>query len=577
MTTGIAITAAPASATVTTLCVGYTGCAKAGMSNAGYATAGKSMYWRMYAGHNCTNYAAYRMVKSGLPNSRPWTGSGNATNWGGSMGSKTNSTPKVGAVAWWRAGVYPAGSAGHVAYVEKVVSPDEIIVSMDSWHGDFSWARITRASKGWPSGFIHFNDVHITSTAAPKITGTPKVGSQLTATAGTWSVSGTSYAYQWLADNAPVTGATSSTLTATQAMKGKALSVKVTAKATGYNSASATSTPTAAVQPGVITNTASPTISGDPRVDSTLAAHPGSWDPSSATLSYRWKADGDYVPGATDSSLSVDPSMVGKAIRVEVTATKTGYTAVKALSAPTDAVAPGQLPATDPPNLTGHAEPGAALRLGSIPTPAKVTRTVRWVRGNKRVPGATAPTYHLSSADLGHRIRAVVTLERPGYEPMVLRTPWTRVVRTSPVIRLSTTPGHKRLAFRATVHGRGTTDVNGLIRVWSHGTLIREVRLRQGAASATLTGLKPGVRTYKFRVPADPDDGVRDGHPAGAGPLGATVSAAHGHSVPCSACLLRSAVHHVSWPHRSDRASARPSATAVLSAAWSRSFWSAYA
>ena len=62
------------------------------------------MYWRMYGGHNCTNYAAYRMVKAGLPNTRPWSGGGNATYWGTSMKSLTNATPRVGAVAWWKAG-----------------------------------------------------------------------------------------------------------------------------------------------------------------------------------------------------------------------------------------------------------------------------------------------------------------------------------------------------------------------------------------------------------------------------------------------------------------------------------------
>ncbi len=57
------------------------------------------------------------------------------------MSRITNGTPSVGAIAWWRAGVKPAGSAGHVGYVEKVVSADEIIVSQDSWNGDFSWTR----------------------------------------------------------------------------------------------------------------------------------------------------------------------------------------------------------------------------------------------------------------------------------------------------------------------------------------------------------------------------------------------------------------------------------------------------
>ena len=186
------------------------------MSTSGYSAANSTMYWRMYSGHNCTNYAAYRMVRSGMPNTRPWSGGGNATYWGTSMSRITNGTPAVGSVAWWRAGVYPAGSAGHVAYVEKVVSADEIVVSMDSWRGDFSWARITRTSRGWPSGFIHFNDVRLDNTALPKVSGTAKVGSRLTATPGAWNAANATYAYQWLADGAPIQGATGATTTLTR-------------------------------------------------------------------------------------------------------------------------------------------------------------------------------------------------------------------------------------------------------------------------------------------------------------------------------------------------------------------------
>ena len=70
-------------------------------------------------------------------------------------------------MAWWRANSSPAGSAGHVGYVEQVVSPDEIIVSMDWWGGDFTWARIIKGGGSWPSGFIHFND-RKTAPAPPR-------------------------------------------------------------------------------------------------------------------------------------------------------------------------------------------------------------------------------------------------------------------------------------------------------------------------------------------------------------------------------------------------------------------------
>src|SRR3954467_7003323 len=125
------LSAAPAAATVTRLCYGYSTCARAGYSTAGYDRNNGTMYWRMYAGHNCTNYAAYRMVKSGLPNVRPWSGGGNAMYWGTSMPRITDGTPRIGAVAWWKANAGPAGSVGHVAYVEKVVSADQIVVSQD--------------------------------------------------------------------------------------------------------------------------------------------------------------------------------------------------------------------------------------------------------------------------------------------------------------------------------------------------------------------------------------------------------------------------------------------------------------
>ena len=133
----VALPVAPAEASISTLCSGYTSCAAKGMGNAGYASANRTSYWRMFSGHNCTNYAAYRMVKAGLGSARPWTGSGNATNWGVKESRITNGVPRVGAVAWWKAGVKPAGSAGHVAYVERVISANEVVLSQDSWHGDF--------------------------------------------------------------------------------------------------------------------------------------------------------------------------------------------------------------------------------------------------------------------------------------------------------------------------------------------------------------------------------------------------------------------------------------------------------
>ncbi len=149
----------PAGATATSLCTGYTPCAAAGMSDAGYGAASGTSYWTMYAGHNCTNYVAYRLSRNGvaypgnLGSAGAWAANARA------FGFAVDSTPAVGSVAWF--------AAGHVAYVEAV-DANGIVVSEDNWNGDFHWKRLTPG--GWyPNAFIHFRDMTTASAAGYEI------------------------------------------------------------------------------------------------------------------------------------------------------------------------------------------------------------------------------------------------------------------------------------------------------------------------------------------------------------------------------------------------------------------------
>ncbi|MGO4597824.1 CHAP domain-containing protein [Terrabacter sp. 2RAF25] len=137
------------------LCTGYDPCQTAGYPNAGYKTNAATSWWRQSTGHNCTNYVAYRLVQNGLPNVKPATLSGNAYNWGPAFADRSNDDPAVGSVAWWNTSF---SATGHVAYVERVVSADEILVSEDNWGGDFRWRKVTRTGGKWPNGFIHLRD-----------------------------------------------------------------------------------------------------------------------------------------------------------------------------------------------------------------------------------------------------------------------------------------------------------------------------------------------------------------------------------------------------------------------------------
>ena len=107
------------------------------------------------SGHNCTNYASYRLWKNNVGNPGNL---GNAKDWdnkASAYGLSVNTTPAVGSIAQWEANVAPAGSSGHVAYVDAVTS-SYIDVSEDNYGGTTMTKRFFVGQAGWPSHFIHF-------------------------------------------------------------------------------------------------------------------------------------------------------------------------------------------------------------------------------------------------------------------------------------------------------------------------------------------------------------------------------------------------------------------------------------
>ena len=482
------------------LCYGYADCRGKGMGNAGYAQNNDKMYWRMYSGHNCTNYAAYRMVRSGLPNTRPWSGGGNAMYWGTSMPRITDDVPTVGAVAWWKANAGPAGSVGHVAYVEKVVSADEVIVSQDSWHGDFSWAVITRASGNWPSGFIHFNDRTLTNQAPPAIDGIAKVGSVLSATAGTWKPADATVTYQWFGDGRKIAGATTPTLRLTRARLGQTVTVTTTASKLGFPTRQATSAPTAAVLPGELRNTAAPVLSGEPKVDGTLTLDTGTWSPAPDALAIQWLADGQPIEGVTaEPTLTLTPDLVGATISATVTATRAGYDPVSAATAPTAPVAPGTFTVTAEPRLLGLPEMGQSLTVDTgAYRPTADTVAVQWLRNGTPIDGATDTSYQLVNLDLGARISARVTVTRAGYTDLTVDSPSTGRIKTTPTIRVQTERLKHKVKVTVRVTAPGLDVVGGPVVVRIAG-VAQTATLRNGVAKVVLKDLPPGKRTMTIR------------------------------------------------------------------------------
>ncbi len=487
---------APASGS-TYLCTGYAGCRNAGYSDAGYGAVNSRMYWRMYSGHNCTNYAAYRMIQAGMSTDRPWDGTGMAYNWGHARSDITNQRASVGAVAWWDRYSGGIGSSGHVAYVERVVSADEIVISEDSWSGDFHWRTITRDSGRWPSGFVHFVDKSVQNTAAPAISGTPQVGVELTASRGTWSPNrGLTISWQWYADGVPVAGATSQTFTPTAAELRTVITAEVTARRAGYTPATVTTAATAPVARGVFTVLAPPTIAGDPIVDEVLTATPATWSPASEDTLYRWKADGVLIDGASGPTLTMTRDLLGKSIVVGTHGRARGYKNSVVRSQPVGPVVIGEIVPSTPSTVSGRPLLGQVLTVlpGEV-QPADATASYQWFRDGAAVAGATATTYPLTAADLGSTMSVQVTRSRRNYSDLVETVPVAGMVTAKPTITLTAAGRrHRAVAWvRVTVPD---VVVTGQVTV-KVGKEVVTATLTGGRARLRVTGVEPGVRRVR--------------------------------------------------------------------------------
>ena len=484
----------PAAASSSYLCTGYAGCQEKGYSHFGYRKAGQQMWWRMYSGHNCTNYVAYRLVRGGMSPERPWSGSGMAYHWGEAKPRITDGRPMVGAVAWWRRYDGGVGSSGHVAYVERVLSDRKIVVSEDSWGGDFHWRTIRKGDGRWPTGFIHFDDRAVEAVVRPSISGTPRVGQPLTASVGRWKPAA-NLRVQWFAGGKPVAGATGTTYTPTPQQRGQRLAVQVEATARGYVDGRATSPPTPRVGRGEFTTTTHPAITGVPRVDQVLEVRLGAWTPTPQSTSIQWLADGEPIRGATGRRLQLRQKHLGQRIAVRTTARSEGYRASAVTVEAARKVSAGRFEVLSPFAVEGVPRTGRTLQVAPGEyRPADATVTYTWLRDGDRV--GTGPRYPLTARDVGERVSLRVGLSRPGYRNHVVVVDGGGLVMTTPVLRVTAEGKAGRAVVRVRVAAPGVETVRGLVTV-QVGRRHVTGRLVDGRLRAVVDGLAAGRRTVR--------------------------------------------------------------------------------
>jgi hypothetical protein len=278
---------------------------------------------------------------------------------------------------------------------------------------------------------------------APAITGATGGGSPLTATAGSWNPTGSTYAFQWQRDTgsgyADIGGATTAAYTTVAADVTALLRVRVTA--TNPLGATTVASPSfGPIGPGTPVNTALPRITGTPRRGQPLAVNAGAWSPAGRTYTYQWQRDAGAgfvdIAGATLSSYTPVASDVGAPLQVTVIATN-GFGSATATTAATTAVV------ADPP--VNHGVPvisGTARRLAVLTTsagnwtPPGATFAYQWQRdtgsGFADIAGATAASYTLATADVGAVVRVGVKATNPDASVTAVSGPTATVAAAVP-------------------------------------------------------------------------------------------------------------------------------------------------
>ena len=300
------------------------------------------------------------------------------------------------------------------------------------------------------------------ATGAPAINGTARVGETLTADPSNVSdadgLDNATFAYQWLADDADISGATGSTHTLADADRGKAVRVRVSFTDDGGNSEELTSVatdPVAAAEPSE--------PPARPRGLSATATH------DLVTLTWDDPQDGSitgYVilrrvrendEGGAFSELAADTGTAATTYTDGTVAAETTYTyRIKAINqhgvsqrsrwfhidtpeapAPDGPAERENSPATGGPAINGAARVGETLAADTSGIAdedglEEAAFTYQWLGDGSAIQDATANTYTLADSDEGRAVRVRVSFTDDAGNDETLTSAATAAVAARP-------------------------------------------------------------------------------------------------------------------------------------------------
>ena len=345
-----------------------------------------------------------------------------------------------------------------------------------------------------------------TLTRAPQLSGIGAIGQRLSVIDPVFSdMAGISMAYQWLRDDAPITGATGQAYVAQAADAGHDLAARVTGTLGGID-LPPTVTQALHVDRLPIDLGALPVITGSPQVGKTLSVTPPIWSVDGVDTAYQWLRDGTPLPGQQGRSYTPTPDDLGKAITAQVTGSKLGFLDGLATSLPVT-VLKGDAPVpTIQPQLTGVPKVGRTLSVssGAWGGGGNPAITYTWLRDGVPIPGATSAQYALTPTDATREVAAQVSAGLLGFELGSFATSPVHVakMRSTVSARLVRKAVRKtqHTMVRLTLRAPAGAARTGVVRVLEGRKVVGRGSFRPGHRGLTyvrIARLKPGVHRLK--------------------------------------------------------------------------------
>jgi hypothetical protein len=305
---------------------------------------------------------------------------------------------------------------------------EALTLTADDLDKSISAVVLARQNEGWPAVGIVKAGATVGIGAPPfptravfMSTTTPQVGKAVGIESLAWSTTPSKTTYQWMADDKPIPGASSSTYAPDTHYVGALLSVRITAEVRGLKPASFVVAARNKVTAGDGVQAAFklPTTAAAGQVLTGPAA-PATWK-----ATYAWLRNGVPIAGATGASYKIQDVDGGTSIRVKVTLSKYGYTSSTATSERVD-ILKGTLKKVKI-KVKGKATVGKKIKATFTPKRTGYKAKVQWWLDGKAIKGKAAKkaSYKVKASQAGHNLRARVTITKPGFKS---KKYWSKVL-----------------------------------------------------------------------------------------------------------------------------------------------------